>query len=103
MENKCKEEACSTGQPVAQSDQKPVQQSSPQKQEDESPLGSITSKQQPEEQEAQKACEPVTFEELPEEIAVVKAVKTFKTEPADEPERSGADSDEGGYDLRYCR
>ena len=43
---------------------------------------------QPEEQGAQKACEPVTFEELPEDIAVVKAVNTFKTEHADEPELS---------------
>ena len=62
MENKYKEEAFSTGQPVAQplqSDDKPVQLSKPgiqkapdslHKQEDESPLGSITSKEQPEEQ-----------------------------------------------------
>jgi hypothetical protein len=91
VENEYKEEACSPGQPVAQplqSDDKPVQQSSPHKQEDESPLGSITSKEQPEEQEAQKTFESVTFEKLPEDIAVVEAMTTFTTEP-DEPDSTG--------------
>ena len=115
MENEYKEEVFRTGQPVAQplqSDEKPVQQSKPgiqtppdslHKQEDESPLGSITSKEQPEEQTEEDSTAGVSpsragppeekgrtenAENMPEEITVVEAVKTFQTEPA-EPDRRG--------------